>query len=220
MPISARFLRAAATAAIAAALTLPALAETIYVQAGKVLAVPGEAPLGQTTIVVTDGKIASLEPGFKVPKDKSVRVIDLKDSYVLPGLIDSHVHLTSDTGGIASQLEDVTLSPAAQAFNAWDNGMKTLKVQRQFYAVAVRQVVDAPRAAQIDCIAFKSSLDELAHDCGKIQRIRFGRIEAGEGGKFLLGCHGKDSSQWGRAQRQVSRRSYAAPSPAPSARLR
>jgi imidazolonepropionase-like amidohydrolase len=127
MPISARFLRAAATAAIAAALTLPALAETIYVQAGKVLAVPGEAPLGQTTIVVTDGKIASLEPGFKVPKDKSVRVIDLKDSYVLPGLIDSHVHLTSDTGGIASQLEDVTLSPAAQAFNAWDNGMKTLK---------------------------------------------------------------------------------------------
>jgi len=127
MPISARFLRAAATAAIAAALALPALAETVYVQAGKVLAVPGEAPLGQTTIVITDGKIVSLEAGLKTPKDKAVRVIDLKDSYVLPGLIDSHVHLTSDTGGIASQLEDVTLSPAAQAFNAWDNGMKTLR---------------------------------------------------------------------------------------------
>ncbi len=127
MPISARFLRAAATAAIAAALALPALGETVYVQAGKVLAVPGEAPLGQTTIVITDGKIVSLEAGLKAPKDKSVRVIDLKDSYVLPGLIDSHVHLTSDTGGIASQLEDVTLSPAAQAFNAWDNGMKTLR---------------------------------------------------------------------------------------------
>lgn len=127
MPISARFLRAAATCAIAAALALPALAETVYVQAGKVLAVPGEAPLGQTTIVITDGKIVALEAGLKAPKDKSVRVIDLKDSYVLPGLIDSHVHLTSDTGGIASQLEDVTLSPAAQAFNAWDNGMKTLR---------------------------------------------------------------------------------------------
>ncbi len=127
MPISARFLRAATSAAIAAALALPALAETVYVQAGKVLAVPGEAPLGQTTIVITDGKIVSLEAGLKTPKDKSVRVIDLKDSYVLPGLIDSHVHLTSDTGGIASQLEDITLSPAAQAFNAWDNGMKTLR---------------------------------------------------------------------------------------------
>ncbi|MEX1250804.1 MAG: amidohydrolase family protein [Hyphomonas sp.] len=127
MPISARFLRAAASAAIAAGLALPALAETVYVQAGKVLAVPGEAPLGQTTIVITDGKIVSLEAGLKTPKDKTVRVIDLKDSYVLPGLIDSHVHLTSDTGGIASQLEDITLSSAAQAFNAWDNGMKTLR---------------------------------------------------------------------------------------------
>jgi imidazolonepropionase-like amidohydrolase len=120
-------LRTMASAAIALSVALPALAETVYVQAGNVLAVPGEAPLGQMTIVVTDGKIVSLEAGLKTPKDKAVRVIDLKDSYVLPGLIDSHVHLTSDTGGIASQLEDVTLSPAAQAFNAWDNGMKTLR---------------------------------------------------------------------------------------------
>ncbi len=119
--------RAATCAAIALAIAMPALAETVYVQAGKVLAVPGEAPLGPTTLVVTDGKIVSLTSGYQVPRDKSVRVIDLKDSYVLPGLIDSHVHLTSDTGGIASQLEDVTLSPAAQAFNAWDNGIKTLK---------------------------------------------------------------------------------------------
>ena len=126
MQLSARLLRAIAGAAFAAAAALPALAETVYVQAGKVLAVPGEAPLGATTIIVTDGKIVSLTPGHTAPKDKKIRVIDLKDSYVLPGLIDSHVHLTSDTGGIASQLEDVTLSPAAQAFNAWENGMKTL----------------------------------------------------------------------------------------------
>lgn len=119
-------LRAAVVAAVAMALAPAALAETLYVQAGKVLAVPGEAPLGATTIIVTDGKIVSLEAGYMAPKDKKIRVIDLKSHYVLPGLIDSHVHLTSDTGGIASQLEDVTLSPAAQAFNAWDNGMKTL----------------------------------------------------------------------------------------------
>src|SRR3546814_1634736 len=38
-----------------------------------------------------------------------------------------HVHLTSDAGGIAGQLEEITLSPAAQAFNAEANGMKTLR---------------------------------------------------------------------------------------------
>ncbi len=126
MPITFSFSRAVASAAVIAALAMPALADTVYVQAGKVLAVPGEAPRGPTTIIVTDGRIASLEDGYKTPRDTSVRVIDLKGHYVLPGLIDSHVHLVSDTGGIASQLEDVTLSPAAQAFNAWDNGMKTL----------------------------------------------------------------------------------------------
>jgi imidazolonepropionase-like amidohydrolase len=127
MPLfSARLRCAAASAVLTLATALPAFAETVYVQAGKVLAVPGEAPLGQTTIVITDGRIVSLASGYQAPKDKAVRVIDLKDSYVLPGLIDSHVHLTSDTGGIASQLEDVTLAPAAQAFNAWENGMKTL----------------------------------------------------------------------------------------------
>ncbi|MDP1557296.1 MAG: amidohydrolase family protein, partial [Hyphomonas sp.] len=125
--IPARLRCAVASAVLTFAAAWPALAETVYVQAGKVLAVPGEAPLGQTTIVVTDGRIVSLTSGYQAPKDKKVRVIDLKDSYVLPGLIDSHVHLTSDAGGIAGQLEDVTLSPAAQAFNAWENGMKTLK---------------------------------------------------------------------------------------------
>ena len=127
MPLfSARLRCAAASAVLTLATALPGFAETVYVQAGKVLSVPGEAPLGQTTIVITDGRIVSLASGYQTPKDKAVRVIDLKDSYVLPGLIDSHVHLTSDTGGIASQLEDVTLSPAAQGFNAWENGMKTL----------------------------------------------------------------------------------------------
>jgi imidazolonepropionase-like amidohydrolase len=126
MPITVPFHRALACAGVIAALAMPAVADTVYVQAGKVLAIAGEAPRGATTIIITDGKIVSLEAGYKAPKDNKIRVIDLKSHYVLPGLIDSHVHLTSDTGGIASQLEDVTLSPAAQAFNAWGNGMKTL----------------------------------------------------------------------------------------------
>jgi imidazolonepropionase-like amidohydrolase len=126
MPITVPFHRALACAGVIAALAMPAVADTVYVQAGKVLAIAGEAPRGATTIIITDGKIVALEAGYKAPKDNKIRVIDLKSHYVLPGLIDSHVHLTSDTGGIASQLEDVTLSPAAQAFNAWGNGMKTL----------------------------------------------------------------------------------------------
>ncbi|MFN7054183.1 amidohydrolase family protein [Hyphomonas sp.] len=121
-----RFLRMAAAGALALAATLPAMAETVVIHAGRVLDIPGNPPRGATTITITDGRIVSLESGYRNPSDRSVRVINLRDRFVLPGLIDSHVHLTSDTGGIAAQLEGVTLSPARQAFNAYENGLKTL----------------------------------------------------------------------------------------------
>jgi imidazolonepropionase-like amidohydrolase len=46
---------------------------------------------------------------------------------VLPGLIDSHVHLSSDLGGVAAQLAAVTREPVADvAYEAALNARKTL----------------------------------------------------------------------------------------------
>ncbi|MBY0583559.1 MAG: hypothetical protein K2P68_11660, partial [Sphingomonas sp.] len=66
--------------------------KTTYILAGHVLDKPGEPMRGATTIIVTDGAISAVKDGFQSPADGSP-VIDLKDSYVLPGLIDMHVHL-------------------------------------------------------------------------------------------------------------------------------
>ena len=96
------------------------------IHAGQLLAEPGKPVREASTIIVENGRIVAVVDGYQ-PPEPGTTVIDLKDKYVLPGLIDSHVHLTSDAGGIAGQLEDVTLSPAAQAFNAEVNGMKTLR---------------------------------------------------------------------------------------------
>ena len=46
--------------------------------------------------------------------------------FVLPGLIDSHVHLRSDAGGVAGLVESVTQSEAAGAYVTADNARKTL----------------------------------------------------------------------------------------------
>lgn len=100
---------------------------TTVIHAGHLLAEPGKPMRGPSTIQVRDGRIVSITDGYQVPAGAPGAIIDLKDKYVLPGLIDSHVHLTSDAGGIAGQLEEITLSPAAQAFNAEVNGMKTLR---------------------------------------------------------------------------------------------
>lgn len=116
----------AAAVAMSALLPSMVVAQTTVIHAGRLIDVPGEAPRGPSTIIVEDGRILSVTDGHSdVPAD--ARVIDLRDHTVLPGLIDSHVHLTSDAGGLAGQLEAVTLSPAAQAFNAQANGIKTLR---------------------------------------------------------------------------------------------
>jgi len=101
----------------------------VLVQAGHVLDRPGHPARGPSTIVIRDGRIAEIRSGFVGPTDAALagaELIDLRDRYVLPGLVDSHVHLTSDTGGVLSQLEEVQLSPAAKAYNALANAQKTL----------------------------------------------------------------------------------------------
>lgn len=65
------------------------------IHAGAVLATPGEPPLGPQTIVVRDGRIVSVQPGLKPARDfgADTHVVDLSDAFVLPGLIDLHMHM-------------------------------------------------------------------------------------------------------------------------------
>jgi imidazolonepropionase-like amidohydrolase len=102
----------------AAALTAaPALAQapaaTTLIHAGRLLADPasGRVESGKT-LVVQGGKVVRIADGFI--SEPGARIVDLKDSFVLPGLIDSHVHLTSEQNPNA-RLEEVTQSSADQA---------------------------------------------------------------------------------------------------------
>jgi len=69
--------------------------EVSFVHAGKVLVSANSSPLSEQTIVVRDGVIERIEGGYILPSDSEsqVQVIDLKDQFVLPGLMDMHVHL-------------------------------------------------------------------------------------------------------------------------------
>jgi imidazolonepropionase-like amidohydrolase len=80
------------------AATGTANAETIIIHAGRLISDASAAAAGPSTITVTDGKIASIEAGLK-PVSDGAKLIDLSTKTVLPGLIDSHVHLSGDPGG-------------------------------------------------------------------------------------------------------------------------
>ena len=116
-----KFFIAAALAATSSA----ALCAPVYIHAGRVIAVAGQDPLGPSTIVVDNGRIIAVQSGLLAPPAGST-AIDLATRTVLPGLIDSHVHLTSDRGGEASLLAQVREEPAMHALEAQMNGMKTL----------------------------------------------------------------------------------------------
>ena len=103
----------------------PATQSIVVVHAGRLLDRPGRAARGPSTLVIRDGRISEVRDGFQDVAG-STRVIDLRTRFVLPGLIDSHVHLVSDTGGVMGQLEEVQLDTPALAYNALANARKTL----------------------------------------------------------------------------------------------
>jgi imidazolonepropionase-like amidohydrolase len=82
----------------------PLAAQTSYIHAGRLLANPAEGPRGASTIIIRDGKVAEVRDGF-VPAENGARVIDLKTQFVLPGLIDMHVHISGDDNLLRSRLE-------------------------------------------------------------------------------------------------------------------
>ncbi len=64
----------------------------VYVQAGRLLADPASGVVQRDkTLVIRGNQIAEIRDGFV----GEGRIVDLRDGFVLPGLIDSHVHITS-----------------------------------------------------------------------------------------------------------------------------
>lgn len=109
------------------AVAAPSSAITL-VQAGRLLDRPGKAPRGPSTLVLREGKVEAVLDGFVGAEQyEGARIVDLRRRFVLPGLIDSHVHLTSDRAGAEGQLAGVTDSPAAFAYEAQMNALKTLR---------------------------------------------------------------------------------------------
>lgn len=69
------------------------------IQAGDLLAVPGTPAKRNQTVVIRGGKVVAVRDGLlgaeavENPGDATVEVIDLRDRFILPGLMDAHAHL-------------------------------------------------------------------------------------------------------------------------------
>jgi imidazolonepropionase-like amidohydrolase len=91
-------------------------AQVLIIHAGKLLAVPGEAPLEKQSVIIRNDAVSEIREGF-VSADAidsgtvPVSVIDLSEHFVLPGLMDSHVHLARATGAYSPGITQVNTYP-------------------------------------------------------------------------------------------------------------
>jgi imidazolonepropionase-like amidohydrolase len=100
--------------------------EILLIKAGKLIDVRGGRVLENQAILIEGDRIkevgaAAIVTGHAPP---GARVIDLSNATVLPGLIDCHVHLTMDLGGIG---QSYTQSVPRQALIGARNARVTLE---------------------------------------------------------------------------------------------
>ena len=91
--------------------------QSTYLHCGNLVDTKTGEILTEKTIIVSGKSIISIENGYAIPSNTNDTVIDLKSKTVMPGLIDMHVHIESETNP-KSYLEDYTLNDADVAFNS------------------------------------------------------------------------------------------------------
>lgn len=94
------------------------------IHAGHLLAIPGEAVQQDQSIFVRNGQIEAIEAGYVSPE--GAEIIDLTQHWVMPGFIDSHVHITSELNP-NGRLMTVTDNSADRAIDGAKFAVRTLQ---------------------------------------------------------------------------------------------
>lgn len=96
----------------------------VAIQAGRLVDVINQRVLTNQTIVIEGDRIVSVSSTAATSLPAGTPTIDLSDKTVLPGLIDTHVHLTTDP--TVSYLEGYHVTPARAAVFGAMNARRTL----------------------------------------------------------------------------------------------
>ncbi len=107
-------------------MTTTLMSQDKYIHAGKIYdSSSGKYHLNKT-IIISGNIISSIEDGFIEPKNEKILIYDLKSKVILPGLIDFHVHMESESGGKDRYINRFQENKADVAFKSTLVAKKTL----------------------------------------------------------------------------------------------
>lgn len=107
--------------------TLGTQANGSLIHAGQLLPVAGDKVLNEQSVYIKDGVIVSVTTGYANLADyqSDTKLIDLKDSFVMAGLMDMHVHLQGELGP-KNDTEDLKMSDQLVGMRSAHFANKTL----------------------------------------------------------------------------------------------
>lgn len=110
----------------------------------------GSAPVSGATVIVADGRVACVGTGGQCPTAPGTTIVDAAGRFLVPGLIDTHVHLLFRTRGrthpsIRSDLHDL-LARGVTTVRDMGNNLSRLRE-------AVEAVRPAPRVFAMQLVA-------------------------------------------------------------------
>lgn len=131
--------------------TVRAEGDRLALKAGRVIDGTGAPPVRNAVILVKDGLIEAAGAGIRIPD--GYRVIDLGERTLLPGFIDSHIHLTGRYIGEGDNWQDAAVRdlPQEAAIRGVRNARLTLEAgfttvrnvgADDFSDIALRNMID------------------------------------------------------------------------------
>jgi imidazolonepropionase-like amidohydrolase len=110
---------------LAVLISYSTIAQDTYLHCGKLIDTQNGKVLTNQTIVVSGKKITAINDGYTDPKSSDDTVINLKNKTVMPGLIDMHVHIESESNPRA-YINRFTKNEADVAFGSLKYAKATL----------------------------------------------------------------------------------------------
>ena len=102
---------------LGASAVLCAQGQITAVRAGKLFDPKAGQMVTNQVVLIQGDRITEVGPAASVTIPANAKIIDLSRATVLPGLIDGHVHLTDQPGGLQHQMM-VAMNSATRSLNA------------------------------------------------------------------------------------------------------
>lgn len=138
--------------AICLLLALPARSQTIAIRAGNLIDPANGTVSRDQVILVKDGKISAVGQDLEIPKD--AEIVDLTKSWIMPGLMDAHTHLTWGT----KSWEVLDLNYVYQ--NSADRALRGLKNAQTLLNAGITTVRDVGNDGAYISVSLRKAIDQ------------------------------------------------------------